>query len=74
MCSVCGPEVHDKLHLIKFIIKIYAVNCIEIKRHMKFHKQQLFIFNLTQRLKKSRVAHSEILKVREKLKKKKSVH
>ena len=38
-------------HAIKFIVEVYAVSWFEIKRDSKFHNQQLYIFNMIQRIK-----------------------
>ena len=45
-------ELHDELYQpIKFIVQVYAVSWFEIKRDSKFHNQQLYIFNMIQRIK-----------------------
>ena len=46
------PELQDKLrHAVKYIVPVYAVSWFEIKRDNKFHNQQLYIFNVIQRMK-----------------------
>lgn len=37
--------------LVKFIVEVYAVSWFEIKRDNKFYNQQLYIFNMIQRIK-----------------------
>ena len=46
------PELQDKLrHAVKYIVQVYAVSWLEIKRESKFHNQQLYIFTMIQRMK-----------------------
>ena len=46
------PELQDKLrHAVKYIVQMNAVSWFEIKRDSKFHNQQLYIFNVVQRMK-----------------------
>ena len=46
------PELCDKLRcLIKFIVGVYAVSWFEIKKFDKFYDQQVYIFNMIQRIK-----------------------
>jgi hypothetical protein len=45
-------ELHNKLYeMIKFIVEVYAVSWFEIKRSNRFNNQQLYIFNMIQRIK-----------------------
>ena len=45
-------DLHDNLHqAIKFVVQVYAVSWFEIKRDCRFHNQQLYIFNMIQRIK-----------------------
>lgn len=45
-------ELSEKLNiLVKFIIEVYAVTWFEIKRDNSFFNQQLYIFNMIQRVK-----------------------
>ena len=46
------PELQDKLrHAVKYVVQVYAVSWFEIKRDSKFHNQQLYIFDMIQRMK-----------------------
>lgn len=50
--AVYPKNLQTKLHkVIKFIVEVYAVSWFEIKCDNKFHNQQLYIFNMIQRIK-----------------------
>lgn len=50
--GIYPKNIFSKLHsLIQFIVGVYAVSWFEIKRDNKFHNQQLYIFNMLQRIK-----------------------
>ena len=47
-----SPELQDKLwHAVEYIVQVYAVSWFEIERGSKFHNQQVYIFNVIQRMK-----------------------
>jgi len=49
--GVYPPELEPKIYLlIKFIVEVYAISWFEIKKSNKFHNQQLYIFNMIQRI------------------------
>ena len=55
------PELQDRLQqLIKYIVEVYAVSWFEIKRDSKFHNQQLYIFNMIQRIKQQSVQVQDV--------------
>jgi len=50
--SVYPPKLSDKLrNIVQFVIQVYAVSWFEIKRDNDFYNQQLYIFNMIQRVK-----------------------
>ena len=52
------PEICNKLQsFVKFIVKEYAVSWFEIKRNDEFYNQQLYIFNMIQRIKQCRLKY-----------------
>ena len=54
-------ELYPKLRiLVQFIVKVYAVCWFEIKRDNKFHHQQLYIFNMINKMKELPVQIQEV--------------
>ena len=50
-CGTYSQNLSTKLHgLIKFTVDVYAIYWFEIKKKDNFHNQQLYIFNMIQRI------------------------